>query len=116
MFHLRLNALGEDIIVSTYCHMCFSPTMLSLERPFLTRVFYSRLGGESKLSPCTFPFRFRMQCNNDPVLIEETGPKMPDRALLLMYSSLLGRTSRKHSRKKEPGNFLLEVQFGGDVQ
>ena len=63
---------------------------------------------------CTFPFRFRMQCNRDPVLVEETGPKMPSRARLLIYSSLLGKP-KNILEKKEPGNFSLEVQFGGDV-
>ena len=67
------------------------------------------------MANCTFPFRFRTQCNSEPVLDEETGPQMPDRALVLLYSTLLGKTRKTPARRSPTNNFRLEVQFGGDV-
>ena len=45
---------------------------------------------------------------------KKNGPSDARPGTLVALSNLAGE-NKKHSRKKEPGKFRLEVQFGGDV-
>ena len=73
-FHLRRNALGEDLCLLLFLFHSFA----AVWRPVLGEVSVHKWGS---MAACTFHFRFREQCNSDPVLVEGKGPKMPDRAL-----------------------------------
>ena len=73
-FHLPQNALGEDLylLLFSFQLLCCCLETCPGGNSGL------QLGGHWSMALCTFPFRFRVQCNSNPVLVEEKGPKMPD--------------------------------------